>query len=142
MAANSSNIGTTLRFFGDINGDSTVQYVEYVYDAANSQITRSITPITQTNRNQAVVLVQNVKTNSVQFTVNTDNLGIVTSAAISMTVKNSVKTGSQYQETALSSRISVPSAVAGSALMFENQRYGGVNYLPPTPSNVTTWASQ
>jgi Tfp pilus assembly protein PilW len=142
VGAHSTSSGSTLRFFGDINSDSTVQYVEYIYDATNRQITRSITPITQTSLNQAVAIVQNIKPNSASFTVTTDNLGIVISVGISMTVMNSVKTGSQYEETTYASKISIPGTVAASALLYENQRYGGPNCLPPTPSNVTQWTGQ
>jgi hypothetical protein len=142
MAANSSVTGPTLRFFGDINGDSTLQFVEYAYNAANNEITRSITPITQANRNPAVIFVRNVKPGSVQFTINTDKLGVVTSVNVSMAVANTVRSGSKYQEMALSSRTTVPSAITGSALLYENRRYGGFNRLPPTPSKITEWTSQ
>ncbi len=149
LGANSSQTVTTLRFFGDINGDPNsspsdpnLYYVEYVYDTANSQITRSSTPLTQATKNPAVPFIRNVKANSVQFTLNTDDLGVVTSASIALTVHNTWKTGSKYQETELSSRVVIPSAVAGSALLHEVQRYGGIDQLPPTPSQVTTWVSQ
>ncbi len=142
MAANSSATVTTIRFFGNITGDNTVQYVEYAYDSASNQITRSITPVTQSTRNPAVLFVRNLKPNSVQFTINTDSRGIATSASVAMTVVNTVKTGSSYQETELASRITIPSATAASVLLDENQRFGGFNRLPPTPPNVTPWISQ
>jgi len=142
MAANSSTTVTTLRFFGNIIGDNTVQYVEYAYNAGTNEITRSITPATQTTRNQPVVFVRNVKPNSVQFTLSTDSRGVATSAGIAMTVMNTVRSGSGYQETELASRISIPSAMAASVLLDENLRLGGFNRLPPTPPNVTPWISQ
>jgi prepilin-type N-terminal cleavage/methylation domain-containing protein len=141
LAANSSANVTTLRFFGNINSDGTLQYVEYTYDNANNRIVRAITPITQANENNPVPVVQNVKPNSVQFTLFTDSQGIVTSVYIAMTVQNTWKTGSAFQESELSSRIMIPSAVAASNLSFETLRYGGVDYLPPTPSKVSTWAA-
>jgi hypothetical protein len=58
-----------------------------------------------------------------------------------MTVMNTVQSGSKYQETELASRISIPSAMAGSVLLYENRRYGGVNRIPSTPPKVTQWAS-
>jgi Tfp pilus assembly protein PilW len=142
MAANSSSAVTTLRFFGDINSDSTLQYVEYSYDAANNQITRSITPSTQANKNPALPLIRNIKPNSVQFTVNTDNLGIATSANIALTVQNTWSTASQLQETALATRVVIPSAAAGSVLLSELRQFGGVDRLPPTPAQITTWVNQ
>jgi Tfp pilus assembly protein PilW len=142
MAANASSAVTTLRFFGDINSDSTLQYVEYTYDAANNQITRSITPVAQANRNPALPLIRNIKPNSVQFTVNTDSLGVITSANIALTVQNTWSTASQLQETALATRIVIPSAAAGSVLLSELRQFGGVDRLPPTPAQVTTWVNQ
>jgi len=150
LGANSSTTVTTLRFFGHIQGsngdanenDPTVHYVEYNYDSANERITRSITPITQATKNPAVPFVRNVKTGSVRFTLNTDVLGVVTSASIAVTVKNSIKSGTQYQEVPLASRITIPSTIAASELLWEYQRYRGLYPLPPTPSIVRTWAGQ
>jgi Tfp pilus assembly protein PilW len=140
LGANASTNVTTLKFFGDVNGDGNLAYVEYVYDSANAQITRSVTPITQTSKNTALPLVINVKANTAQFTLETDSQSIVTSVTLKMTVRNTVKTGSGFEETALSSRIVIPSAVAASALFAQNQINGGINLLPPTPSRVVTWA--
>ena len=150
LGPNSSATVTTLRFFGHIQGsnsdanenDPTVHYVEYGYDSANEQITRSITPITQSTKNPALPFVRNVKPSSVRFTLNTDVLGVVTSANIAMTVKNSVKSGTKYQEAPLASRITIPSAIAASELLWEYQHYRGLYPLPPTPSIVRTWAGQ
>jgi type II secretory pathway pseudopilin PulG len=141
MAANSTVEVTTLRLFGDINGDSTVQYVEYIYDSNSNQITRSITPITQAEKNPALPIMSNVKPNSVRFALRTDGLGAVTSVDLALTTQSSWKTGSQYQESQLSSKVVIPCAVSGSVLLYEIRRYGGVDRLPPTPSKVTTWTS-
>jgi Tfp pilus assembly protein PilW len=140
LGANASTDVTTLRFFGDINGDGNVSYVEYVYDAGNAQITRSMTPITLTAKNSALPLVRNIKPGSVQFTLFTDNQSIVTSATIRMTVRNTAKTGSSFEEFPLFSKVVFPSAVAASALFNENQVNGGISKLPPTPTQVSTWA--
>jgi len=142
LGANSSATVTRLKFFGDINSDGNLYYVEYDYDSANAQITRSMTPITQASMNAALPLVRNVKPNSVQFTLYTDSRNVVTSVSLALTVQNTWMTASKHQETELSSRIVIPSAVAGSALLNELETYGGVNRLPPTPSQVTTWANR
>lgn len=142
MAANSSAAVTTLRFFGDVNSDSTLQYVEYVYDSTNNQITRSVTPITQTTKNPALPLIRNIKPNSVQFTLNTDSFGVVTSANIALTVQNTWGNNAQMHENALSTRVLIPSAAAGSVLLSELLAFGGVDQLPPTPAQVTTWVNQ
>jgi hypothetical protein len=142
LGPNSSANVTTLRFFGDINGDGNLFYVVYSYDAGAGQITRSMTPITQGAMNPAVAIVSNLSPNSVQFTLFTDSQSVVTSATLRMTVQNTWKTGSKNQQTTLSSKIVAPSAVAASALFSENQTYGGINNIPPTPNQVTAWASQ
>jgi type II secretory pathway pseudopilin PulG len=138
MGANSTATVTTLRFFGDINGDSTVQYVEYAYtsNGTTAQITRSITPISQATRNPVVVLVANLIPTASPFIITTDGLGVVTSATIQMTARNQVKSGSQYEQTEMASRITIPSAMAASVLLDENRRFGGFNRLPPTPSSL------
>jgi hypothetical protein len=141
LGPNSSAAVTTIRFFGDINSDGNVNYIEYQYDSTNSQITRSMTPITQTTKNAALPLVRNVTPGSAQFILNTDAMGAITSVTVAMTVKNNWKTGSRYQEIQLSSRIAIPSTTAGSALLSENRTYGGVNRLPPTPAQISTWAN-
>jgi Tfp pilus assembly protein PilW len=140
LGANSSTDVTTVKFFGDANGDGKLAYIEYIYDSNNAQITRSMTPITLTSKNAALALVSNIKANTAQFTLQTDSQSVVTSVTVKMTVRNTVKTGSGFEETALSSKILIPSAVAASALFAENQINGGISQLPPTPAQVTTWA--
>jgi Tfp pilus assembly protein PilW len=142
MAASTSSAVTTLRFFGDINSDATLQYVEYNYDSANNQITRSITPVTQSNKNAALPLIRNLKPNSVQFRLNTDARGIVTSVNLAFTVQGTWETAGQVPETELSTKVLIPSAVASSALLYEVRRYGGIDRFPPTPAQVTTWVNQ
>ncbi len=144
QAINSTVSVPTLRFFGDINGDSTVQYVEYTYtsNGTTAQITRSISPVTQANRNDPVVLVDNLVPNGSPFSITTDSRGVVTSSTIAMTVQSKVKSGTRYEQTQLASRITIPSAMAASVLLDENNRLGGFNRLPPTPSRVTQWMSQ
>jgi len=142
LGANSSTTTTTLRFFGDINSDGSINYVEYAYNAANAQITRSATPITQVTKNAATPVISNIRADSPQFTLYTDSSGIVTSVGVSFVVTSAWKTGSKYQETPMSSTILIPSAVAGSTLLAEYNKYGGIYRFSPTPSRVTTWASQ
>lgn len=142
LGANSSATQTFLRFFGDINSNSTVQYVEYVYDAGNAQITRSITPATATSKSAALPLIRNVVPGSVRFTLNTDIRKVVTSVDVAVAVRNSVRSGDSFERTTLSSRILIPSAVAASALRFEQLSFGGIDRLPPTPSIIAQWASQ
>jgi Tfp pilus assembly protein PilW len=140
IAPNSSATATRLSLLGDMNSDGTVYYVEYDYDVANAQITRSMTPITQANLNPALSLVRNVVANSVQFTLYTDDQSIVTSVNVDFTVRTTVTRAPQTQATRLSSRVLIPSAAAASVLQTELQTYGGVDRFPPTPAQVTSWA--
>ena len=145
MAADSSRNVTTIGFFGDINSDlagagSELQYIEYAYDRANAQITRSATPLSAGTKNLPVPFVRNVKDDSVQFTLHTDSRSAVTSVDITMTVHNTWSTASRYQETQLATRVVIQSAVAGSLLFHEFDTLGGINTLPPTPPQVLAWA--
>jgi len=149
LGANSTSAVTTLKFFGDINADinstandANLYYVEYAYDSVNNQITRSATPITQGDKNAAIPLIRNIKPDSAHFRVNTNGLGIVTSADIAMTVCNTWSTAKKYEEAELSSSVLIPSALAGTALIYELQEFQTFNRLPATPSKVIAWASQ
>jgi Tfp pilus assembly protein PilW len=145
MGANSSTAVTTLRFFGDINGDGSLNYVEYSYvvdDANTAHITRSMTPITAGAMNAALPIIGKIKPGSVQFILNTDSRSVVTSVIIQMTVRDTIMTGSKRQETQLSSRVVIPCAVAASDLFLQNQTFGGVNRLPPVPTQVAGWANR
>ena len=51
---------TTLKLFGDINGDGTLYYVEYNCDFTNGVLTRSSTPITASAKNTADTLIDNL----------------------------------------------------------------------------------
>ncbi len=141
LGANSSVTVTTLKFFGNVNGDGKIYYVEYAYDAVNAQIVRSMTPITQATKNAALPIVNNVKANSASFTLFTDSRGVVTAVRLDFAVQATWKTGPKYQETALSTKVVIPCAVAASDLLHEVIVFGGINQLPPTPAQVTAWAS-
>lgn len=53
----------TLRFYGDINGDMVLDYVEYVYNPVAGTLTRSVTPVGAGAQNIPGVLLQNVQPN-------------------------------------------------------------------------------
>ncbi|HYK90658.1 MAG TPA: hypothetical protein VE398_17935 [Acidobacteriota bacterium] len=142
LGANSSTTVTQLKFYGDMSGNGDLNYVEYNYDATNAQITRSMTPITDGAKSAALPFVRGIKAGSVQFTLYTDSLGTVTSVSLALTVDNTWRIASRYQETALSSRVVIPSAIAASTLLAEIQQYGGPNHLPATPAHVATWSTQ
>lgn len=143
MPANSSADVNPLRFYGDISGDPNdrnLYYVEYAYDNANNQITRSFTPITAPVVEAPRPFITGIKANSVRFTVNTDAMGVVTSVNLEFTVQSKIKSGTKYQETGLSTRVVIPSTRACSLLRDEIEEYGGDNYLPQTPAQVKLWA--
>lgn len=138
LGSNSSTNTTVLRFYGDINNDGTVQYVEYSYDG-NTQISRSMTPLSQTNKNAAQPFIRNIVPGTAQFTLYTDNQAAVTSVRVSLTVRSTWQ-GNGSQQSRMASRIDIPSIAAASALLTDLQQYGGVSHLPPTPPRVATWA--
>lgn len=136
LSPNTDTSVTTLRFFGDIYGDGTMYYVEYIYDSNNARITRSMTPFTNTTKEPAVPLITNIKPGSAQFILHTDHLSIITSVTVSFTVENEWETVSQLEEVELSSRIAIPSAEAASDMLLENMQYQDVNNLPPVPGRI------
>lgn len=142
MGPNSSVDVTTVRFFGDIDSDLVLDYVEYVYNSSADRIMRSVTPLTAGGKSAAIPFINNIRDNSVQFTVNSNALGVITSVNISFTVESTIESNSQKQHVTLSSRALVPSAMAASALLRELQMYQDISKLPPTPSQVTAWANQ
>ncbi len=142
LGVSSSTTVTTLRFFGDIKGDGELVYIVYTYDSTHAQITRSMTPVTQSTLNTALPIISNIKPSSVGFALYTDAMGVITSVRVSLVVQNTVRSGGKLQETALTSRVLIPSAVAASSLVYENVILGTDNPIPPTPANVVTWASQ
>jgi len=139
MGPNAQSTATTLRFFGDINGDSTIQYVEYVYDIGNNQITRSITPIGQGNKSGAVPFIRNISRNSARFTLSTDGMGVVTSVGVEFTVQNSQR-GVASQDTQMASHVTIPSTIAASALTWEQLMLQSIVKLPTTPAEIISWA--
>jgi len=130
---------TTLRFFGDIYGDGTMYYVEYIYDSNTAQITRSMTPFTNTSKEPAVALITNIQAGSAQFILHTNAMQIVTSVTVSLTVENEWETASHLEEIELSSKIKIPSTEAASEMLLENMQYHGVNDLPPIPDRIALY---
>jgi len=56
----SSSTPTSLRLFGDINGDGTLQYVRYSCDTTAGTLTRSMTPLTSQTLNAPIVVASNL----------------------------------------------------------------------------------
>ena len=133
--ANATTSVTTLRFFGDIYGDGTMYYAEYVYNSQNKQITRSVTSLGSTSKNPLVPVITDVK--SAQFLLHTDATKTITSVTLSITVENKWKTNGKLQEIKLFSKIAIPSMETASSLLLENMQYGPVNPLPSTPSRIS-----
>jgi hypothetical protein len=148
MTEDSTRDVTTLRLFGDVNTDqaagvnSEILYIEYAYDSANNQITRSATPITQTTRNTAVPFVRNILPNSVRFTLHTDSLNAITSVDIAFAVQTTWSTAGNFQQIPLLTKVVIPSTSAGSILLQDLNLLGGVNKLPPTPTRIAAWTGQ
>ncbi|MHB8736466.1 MAG: hypothetical protein ACYC6M_14280 [Terriglobales bacterium] len=87
--ANSSGVSgcsaNKLQFFGNIYGDNKLYFVEYVYDAANQRITRSVTALTATSKSPAYSICDNVLAAS--FNVARDAQGNDSSITLQITVQ-------------------------------------------------------
>jgi hypothetical protein len=139
LTPNSDTDVSTLRFFGDIYGNGNIYYVEYDYDSANAQITRSMTHINDTQKGPDIPLIENIKPNSPRFTLHSDDNSVITSVTVAFTVENQWETAGKLEETAFSSKVVIPSTAAASTLLSEIQLYGGINTLPPTPMRIVWW---
>ncbi len=120
-----TSTATTLQLFGDINGDGTLVYVEYVCDAGVGTLTRSITPISAAAKSAAVVLVQGVVASpggTPCFTYSTANAGgftFATSVGMTITTQTSDRdpqTGSFDTMTKSFMNLSPRNVAAGLAL--------------------------
>ena len=140
ISPNSDTPVTRLRFFGDIYGDGNLYYAEYVYDSNNARITRSLTPFTSNSKAQAEPLITHITPGTARFILHTDQMNVITSVTVSLTVENQWETASNLEEIELSSRIAIPSAEAASGLMLENMHYQKVNKLPPVPSRIAIYS--
>jgi hypothetical protein len=133
----------TLRFFGDINDDSVIEYVEYVYDSTNNQITRLATPVSAASLTGARPFIRNIRPGTALFTLNSNALGIINSVGIAFTVENTaIEQGAQRQFTALASRVLIQSAMVATPLAYQFQQYKDLKGLPSTPSNIVTWVTR
>ena len=141
LAPNTSMPTTALSFYGDFYGDGNVYYVEYSYDSANSQITKSITPLSQASENTPAPFISDVKSAASFFTLYSDREGAVTSVRVDVTVKNTWKNKTAPGETRIQARMAAPSVAAASVISADNQLYGTAFALPATPSIVTTWSA-
>ena len=140
LLPNSSVSVTALNFYGDFYPDGNVYYVEYKYDSANSQITRSITPLSQASENPAEPFIRNVQNVAPFFTLYSDNEGAVTSVRVDVTVQNTWKGNTATGETRIQARMGAPSVAAASVILTDNKLYGTAFPLPATPANVTAWS--
>ncbi len=140
LLPNSSVSVTALNFYGDFYPDGNVYYVEYKYDSANSQITRSITPLSQASENPAEPFIRNVQNVAPFFTLYSDNEGAVTSVSVGLTVQNTWKNKTATGTTRIQARMGAPSVAAASVILTDNRLYGTAFPLPATPANVTAWS--
>jgi hypothetical protein len=132
-----------LQLFGDVNGDGSLQYVEYNCNSTAGTLTRSITTITTgvTNKNAAQTLLNNVVANPsgtacFQFTTQTvGSYTFVTSVATTLTVQTSQKdpeTGQYAQMTKSFLNLASRSVLAGVTLA----NSGSTTLLQATPPGV------
>ena len=140
LAANSSVTTKLLKFYGDFYDDGILYYVEYAYDSANSQTTKSITALTEASKSAPQVLVRNVTAAAAgPFTLYSDSQGAVTLVKADLTVQ------STWQKKPQSSRISVrmaaPGVASASTIQRDNATVETPYILPATPAKVVTWST-
>ena len=88
-----ASTATVLQVYGDIMGDGTLVFVEYRYDPATRQLTRSVTPIDADEQNAADIVLDNVLPNPggapiFQYrTLNRVGLNFVIEVAVTLTVQ-------------------------------------------------------
>jgi type II secretory pathway pseudopilin PulG len=87
-----SKIVSRIGFVGEILGDGNLQYVEYSFE--NSRLLRSITPISESNKQPSNVLLDNVDTDvaKTNFTIiyPVPHIPVAASVRISITARSSV----------------------------------------------------
>ncbi|MFN2406671.1 MAG: type II secretion system protein J [Pyrinomonadaceae bacterium] len=98
----SSSTATSLKFFGDINADGSLAYVQYDFDSAVGTLTRSITTLAPgvTTRNASETLLTNLVANpdgtpffqyssATNVTVSGTTYTFIPSVAVSLTLQTS-----------------------------------------------------
>jgi prepilin-type N-terminal cleavage/methylation domain-containing protein len=140
--------GSQLDMFGDINGDGNLYFVQYNCNVANSgQLTRSITPLTATAKNAAVVLLDNLNPSgnpdlkpcfnfpgTTQVTVGSTTYTFETAVGVTLTLQTeeidpTIQKLGQEKNTFLN--LGPRNIVAGVPLASA----GNVTYLQPNPSS-------
>ena len=140
LAANSSVTTKLLKFYGDFYDDGILYYVEYAYDSANSQITKSITALTEASKSAPQVLVRNVTAAAAgPFTLYSDSQGAVTLVKADLTVQSTWQ--KKPQSSRISARLAAPGVAAASSIVAEDMIYGSAYILPATPAAVVNWSS-
>jgi len=142
MLPNSSVTATVLKFYGDCYDDGILYYVEYAYNSATSQITKSVTPLTQAGKSTPQVLIRNVRTvtgAAGPFTLYSDGQGAVTLVKVDVIAQSTWQ--KDRRESRISARLAAPGVAAASSISSDNQKYGSAYTLPATPANVVTWSS-
>jgi prepilin-type N-terminal cleavage/methylation domain-containing protein len=140
--------GSQLSMFGDMNGDGNLYFVQYQCNVASSgQLTRSITPLTATAKNTAVILLDNLLStgnpdgspcfnypSTTQVIVNGTTYTFEAAVGVTLTLQTEEidpliqKLG---QETNTFLNLAPRNIVAGVALA----NAGNANYLQPNPNS-------
>jgi hypothetical protein len=139
-----ASTATNLKLFGDINGDGTLVYVEYVCNTVTGTLTRSVTPISSATINGAQVLVSNLVANpggtpcfQYATSVTTGGYTFIPSLGITLTVQTAdvnAETGLPLTVTKSFLNIAPRNVDAGIILATS----GSTDNLQPTPALVTT----
>src|SRR5262249_14602838 len=96
LGPGASTTTNQIKFFGDINSDGTLYYVEYTYNSATNELLRSITPLNGNAKVAATAIAENVT--SFNVTLYSDSQGNASKVLIKVTV-SSANTSSPNQIT-------------------------------------------
>ncbi len=132
--------GSELQIFGNLQGDGTINFAEYKYNAASQTLTRSITPVADTSINAAYPICDHV-TNVEFIAYPINDSSVYGELNVSLTVQSpylNPQTG-QYDQFNLHRGVLEARDEAVAAAMMNSWE---ASNLAPTPGNVATLATQ
>ncbi len=148
---NTPSTGSVLKMFGDINGDGTIVYVEYVCDTTNGNLTRSVTPFNATTKNAATVILPNITVNPPAgnptpcFQYQQKPNGTGSNSVVDVTVTLTVNTQNVDPQTKVIQTETKALLNVAPRNVFDAWLLGGgsiTERLQPIPASVTTLAGQ
>jgi prepilin-type N-terminal cleavage/methylation domain-containing protein len=149
--ATNPSTGYDLKMFGDINGDGTLVYVEYICDTAGGNLTRSVTPYNASTKNAANVILANITANPPAssptpcFQYQQKPNGTSSSSVVDVTVTLTVNTQNVDPQTHVIQTETKALLNVAPRNVFDAWLLAGgsvISRLQPMPGTVATLASQ